>query len=145
MKYLQFSVFLVSLLLTSCGSVGQGMLAALAGYNHYGYANPYSYFTETSSPSTYSSGTVVAPTYSSYPSTSSSTVPASTGGSSSSSSSRSQDCPSLKVSNAKWYCGNTGKCGMCGGDGLMNGSFGSGANSLKCTLCNGTGRCKYCR
>ncbi len=61
------------------------------------------------------------------------------------SSATSKDCPSLKASNGKWYCGNTGKCAMCGGDGLMNGSFGLGANSLKCTLCNGTGKCTYCQ
>jgi hypothetical protein len=56
----------------------------------------------------------------------------------------SKDCPSLKINNGKWYCVNTGKCGMCGGDGLMDGSFGQGANSLKCTLCGGNGKCKYC-
>lgn len=60
-----------------------------------------------------------------------------------SSSATSKDC--LKISNGKWYCVNTGKCAMCGGDGLMNGSFGQGANSLKCTLCNGTGKCPYCQ
>lgn len=58
--------------------------------------------------------------------------------------STSKDCPSLKINNGKWYCVNTGKCGMCGGDGLMDGSFGQGANSLKCTLCGGSGKCKYC-
>lgn len=56
----------------------------------------------------------------------------------------SKDCPSLKINNGNWYCVNTGKCGMCGGDGLMDGSFGQGANSLKCTLCGGNGKCKYC-
>lgn len=56
----------------------------------------------------------------------------------------STDCESLRKDNGRWYCGNTGKCGMCGGDGLMDGSFGFGANSLKCSLCNGTGKCKYC-
>lgn len=56
----------------------------------------------------------------------------------------SKDCPSLKANNGKWYCINTGKCGMCGGDGLMNGSFGQGPNSLKCTLCGGSGKCIYC-
>lgn len=59
-------------------------------------------------------------------------------------SSSSQSCPSLKVNLGKWYCNNTGKCGMCGGDGLMNDMFGNGPNSLKCTLCGGTGKCKYC-
>lgn len=60
------------------------------------------------------------------------------------SSSSSESCPSLKVSRGKWYCNNTGKCGMCGGDGLMDDMFGHGPNSLKCTLCGGTGKCKYC-
>lgn len=81
---------------------------------------------------------------------SSTTSSTSTSGSSTNTSTRnsntttSKDCPSLKVNNGKWYCINTGKCGMCGGDGLMDGSFGQGANSLKCTLCGGTGKCKYC-
>lgn len=57
---------------------------------------------------------------------------------------KSSTCPSLKVNNGKWYCCNTGKCGMCGGDGLMDGSFGQGPNSHKCTLCGGSGKCKYC-
>ena len=61
-----------------------------------------------------------------------------------SNSTTSKDCPSLKINNGKWYCINTGKCGMCGGDGLMDGSFGQGPNSLKCTLCGGSGKCKYC-
>lgn len=63
---------------------------------------------------------------------------------SSSTSSSSNTCPSLNVSHGKYYCANTGKCGMCGGDGLMDGSFGQGPNSHKCTLCGGSGRCKYC-
>lgn len=58
---------------------------------------------------------------------------------------KSSDCESLRVNNGKWYCANTGRCGMCGGDGLMDGMFGQGANSHKCTLCGGTGRCKYCK
>lgn len=61
-----------------------------------------------------------------------------------SNSSTSKDCPSLKINNGKWYCVNTGKCGMCGGDGLMDSSFGLDVNSLKCTLCGGNGKCKYC-
>lgn len=61
-----------------------------------------------------------------------------------SNSNTSKDCPSLKINNGKWYCNNTGKCGMCSGDGLMDGSFGQGPNSLKCTLCGGSGKCKYC-
>lgn len=143
MKYLQIPLFLVCLSLTSCGSFGEGMLTALAGYNSYGYANPYSYMTGTPA---VSSAYYPSTATSSYTSTSSSTTSTSRSSSSSSSSStRKQDCPSLKMNNAKWYCSNTGKCGMCGGDGLMDGSFGLGANSLKCTLCNGSGRCKYCR
>lgn len=84
-------------------------------------------------------------------STSSTSSSTSTSGSSASTSTRnsnsntSKDCPSLKINNGKWYCINTGKCGMCGGDGLMDGSFGQGPNSLKCTLCGGSGKCKYCR
>ena len=66
------------------------------------------------------------------------------GGSSSSvSSSSKSSCPSLKVNRGKWYCANTGKCGMCWGDGIMDGP--QGHNSLKCTLCGGTGKCKYCQ
>lgn len=56
------------------------------------------------------------------------------------------DCPSLKVAAGKWYCANTGECGMCNGDGLVSNEFGvGGADSQKCTLCNGTGKCKYCQ
>ena len=127
-----FIIFIVCVSLTSCGSFGAGMLDALSGYNPYGYANS-SYYTFGSTP-LYSSGT-------SYSSTSSSTRTTNT----SSSSSGSQDCPSLKVGAGKWFCANTGKCGMCGGDGKMDGSFGSGPNSLNCTLCSGSGKCKYCR
>lgn len=58
---------------------------------------------------------------------------------------RKKDCPSLYKNNGKWFCVNTGKCGMCGGDGLMDDMFGQGPNSLKCTLCGGTGKCKYCQ
>lgn len=61
------------------------------------------------------------------------------------SSSGKSSCPSLKVNRGKWYCANTGRCGMCGGDGLMDDQFGHGANSHKCTLCGGTGKCKYCQ
>lgn len=63
----------------------------------------------------------------------------------SSSSSASKSCPSLKAAGGKWYCANTGKCGMCNGDGFMDGQFGQGANAHKCTLCGGTGKCKYCQ
>lgn len=65
--------------------------------------------------------------------------------STSSSLSSNSSCPSLKVHNGKYYCANTGNCGMCGGDGLMDGQYGQGPNSHKCTLCGGTGKCKYCR
>lgn len=59
---------------------------------------------------------------------------------------KAEDCPSLKVAAGKWYCSNTGKCGMCNGDGLVSNEFGvGGADSQKCTLCNGTGKCKYCQ
>lgn len=54
-------------------------------------------------------------------------------------------CPSLKVSHGRYYCANTGRCGMCGGDGLMDSQDGLGVNNLKCTLCGGSGKCKYCR
>lgn len=64
---------------------------------------------------------------------------------SNSSSSKSSDCPSLKASHGKYYCSNTGTCAMCHGDGLMSGSFGQGADALKCTLCGGSGKCKYCQ
>lgn len=69
----------------------------------------------------------------------------SSGSGNSHSSSHSTSCPSLRIGNGEWYCVNTGKCGMCGGDGLMDGSFGLKPNSLVCTLCEGTGKCKYCR
>ena len=62
-----------------------------------------------------------------------------------SSSKSTNTCSSLKVHGGKYYCANTGRCGMCGGDGLMDGSFGQGANSHKCTLCGGSGECKYCK
>lgn len=62
-----------------------------------------------------------------------------------SSSGSSHTCPSLKAHGGKYYCANTGRCGMCGGDGLMDGSFGQGADSHKCTLCGGSGECKYCK
>lgn len=67
------------------------------------------------------------------------------GSSSSSPSSDKSSCPSLKINRGKWYCCNTGNCGMCGGDGLMDGEFGQGPNSRKCTLCGGSGKCKYCK
>lgn len=55
----------------------------------------------------------------------------------------STDCPSLKL-GGNLSCGNTGICGMCGGDGLMDSPF-SGHNSLPCTLCeNQSGKCRYC-
>lgn len=60
-------------------------------------------------------------------------------------SSASKSCPSLKVANGKWYCANTGVCAMCNGDGFMSGQFGQGANAHKCTLCGGSGKCKYCQ
>ena len=97
---------------------------------------------QSSSSSNYSSGSYLSGSSGSYGSSSSS-------GGSSSSSSGSVDnskkaCPSLNANSGKWYCAGTGKCGMCNGDGMMNGSFGQGANSHKCTLCGGSGVCKYC-
>lgn len=65
--------------------------------------------------------------------------------SSSASLSSNSSCPSLKVNRGKYYCVNTGRCGMCGGDGLMDGQFGQGPDCLKCTLCGGSGKCKYCK
>lgn len=153
MKLLKLCVAAVSLLLISCGSFGEGMLAAFAGYNPYGYSS-YNY-----DPSGGNMNYLLDPNYaaaqttaegsyllagSSSSSSYSSSSSSGSSGSSSYSSSRSNDCPSLSANNGKWYCGNTGKCGMCNGDGLMDGSYGSGPNSLKCTLCNGTGKCKYC-
>lgn len=52
-------------------------------------------------------------------------------------------CPSLKANRGKWYCANTGECGMCGGTGLMDNPM--GLPDDKCTLCGGTGKCKYCQ
>ena len=145
MKRVKIILIALCALLTSCGSFGEGMLAALAGYNpySYGYGNAYS----SGYPSGYSSGYSGSSYPSSYSSSSYSSSYSSSSSSSSysSSSSKSSSCPSLKASNGKWYCANTGKCGMCGGDGMMDGSFGQGANSLKCTLCGGSGKCKYCR
>ncbi len=70
----------------------------------------------------------------------------SSSGDSYSSSSSSKSCLSLKINNGKWYCANTGKCGMCGGDGRMDNTFfGLGVNEEECTLCKGSGECKYCR
>ena len=63
--------------------------------------------------------------------------------STSSASSGKSSCPSLKAARGKYYCCNTGRCGMCGGDGLMD--DGIEVNQFKCTLCGGTGRCKYCQ
>lgn len=88
------------------------------------------------------------PKQSSYTNSSSSTARTSYSnevGTATSSSSSNSSCPSLKVNRGKWYCANTGRCGMCGGDGVMDGQFGQGANSHKCTLCGGTGKCKYCK
>lgn len=66
-------------------------------------------------------------------------------GYSASKSSSNSSCPSLKVNHGKWYCANTGRCGMCNGDGKMDAGFGNGVNNMNCTLCNGTGECKYCQ
>lgn len=66
-------------------------------------------------------------------------------GMSSHTSTSSNQCPSLKVNRGKWYCANTGQCGMCGGDGLMDDNLGGGVNRHKCTLCGGSGKCKYCQ
>lgn len=60
-----------------------------------------------------------------------------------SSGSTNNTCPSLKVNHGKWYCANTGECGMCGGDGLMDNPY--GLPDDKCTLCGGSGKCKYCQ
>lgn len=77
-----------------------------------------------------------SPTYSSSSSESSSSTSGST-------SSGKAYCKSLRVANGKWYCCNTGRCGMCNGDGLMD--DGIKVNQFKCTLCGGTGKCKYCQ
>lgn len=63
--------------------------------------------------------------------------------STSSSSSNKSACPSLRAHNGKYYCCNTGRCGMCNGDGMMDN--GIKVNQFKCTLCDGTGKCKYCQ
>lgn len=78
-------------------------------------------------------------------SSSSGTSYSSEGSSSSASSSSNSSCPSLKASHGKYYCANTGRCGMCGGDGFMDDQLGKGANRYKCTLCGGSGKCKYCQ
>ena len=64
---------------------------------------------------------------------------------SSSSYSDSNQCPSLRVNRGKWYCANTGRCAMCGGDGFMDDNLGGGTNRHVCTLCGGNGKCKYCQ
>ncbi len=154
MRY-TITLYAVAILLmtTSCGTFGEAFMAAMSEYNTYGNSagsaystggnvystggnmdyllNPYYAAAQTTANGGYSTGSSTSSQYSS--------------SSSYSSSSRSKDCSSLKVNQGKWYCANTGKCGMCGGDGLMDGSFGLGANNLKCTLCNGSGKCKYCR
>ena len=66
-------------------------------------------------------------------------------GGTTSTSSSSRNCPSLKVARGKWYCCNTGECGMCNGDGLMASTIGGLGEQLKCTLCGGSGKCKYCQ
>lgn len=78
---------------------------------------------------------------SSYDDSSSSAESSSSSGTSTQSSKSS--CPSLRINNGKWYCCNTGRCGMCNGDGMMDN--GIKVNQFKCTLCNGTGKCKYCQ
>lgn len=62
----------------------------------------------------------------------------------SSSSSSNTSCPSLRVNRGKWYCGNTGECGMCNGTGHVDDGFGL-STKHDCTLCGGSGKCKYCR
>ena len=164
MRY-TITLYAVAILLmtTSCGTFGEAFMAAMSEYNTYGNSagsaystggnvystggnmdyllNPYYAAAQTTANGGYSTGSSTSSQYSS----SSSYSSGSSSSSSYSSSSRSKDCSSLKVNQGKWYCANTGKCGMCGGDGLMDGSFGLGANNLKCTLCNGSGKCKYCR
>lgn len=53
-------------------------------------------------------------------------------------------CASLKVNRGKWYCANTGECGMCNGTGLVSDGFGL-STKHDCTLCGGSGKCKYCQ
>ena len=152
MKTSKMILLLACAIITSCGSFGEGVLAALGGYNPYGYGygSPYSsggnmnYLLDPN----YAAAQATANGSWRYAGSSSSSSSSSSSGSSygtgGSTSTRKKDCSSLRVNGGKWYCANTGKCGMCGGDGRMDGSYGSGANSLKCTLCNGTGKCKYC-
>lgn len=57
---------------------------------------------------------------------------------------RKKDCESLHVAHGKWYCANTGRCGMCNGRGVVEDDmFGTG-KWHKCSLCGGSGKCKYC-
>lgn len=100
---------------------------------------------QAATPKNSAAGTVSSSgSYSSSSSSSSSYTSSSGSQNSQSGSSASKSCPSVNIANGKYYCANSGRCGMCGGDGLMSGSFGLGANTLKCTLCGGTGKCKYC-
>lgn len=55
----------------------------------------------------------------------------------------SKDCISWKVHHGKYYCANTGDCGMCTGTGLVHDGYGL-TTKHQCTLCGGTGKCKYC-
>lgn len=146
-KLIRLTLFVACMMFVSCGSFGEGMMAALGGYNPYGY-NAYGYGYGYGSNANYlldpSYAAAQATVNGNYSSTGTSSYSSTSSSRSTTTTTRKQDCPSLKVSSGKWYCANTGKCGMCGGDGRMDGSFGQGANSLKCTLCNGSGKCKYC-
>ena len=94
MKRVKIILIALCALLTSCGSFGEGMLAALAGYNpySYGYGNAYS----SGYPSGYSSGY----SGSSYPSSYSSSSYSSSYSSSSSSSSYSSSSSSKSSSSS---------------------------------------------
>lgn len=39
------------------------------------------------------------------------------------------------------FCGDTGKCHRCDGDGEITGHF---AGLVECHKCDGTGRCSFC-
>lgn len=100
---------------------------------------------QSATPKNTASGTVSSSgSYTSSSSHTSSHTSSSGSQSSKSGSSSSKSCPSLNYAHGKYYCANSGRCGMCGGDGFMDGSFGQGANAHKCTLCGGTGKCKFC-
>lgn len=128
-----FCTFVSLLLFVSCAGFAEGLMMGLSsmGSMYGGYYPSYG-------SSSYSSGNS-----SSYSSSSSSSYSSSSNSSSYSSNSSSKSCSSLKINNGKWYCANTGRCGMCNGSGYVKDGYGL-SSKHKCTLCGGSGKCKYC-